>query len=328
MTDPTADRTVLPFLRDYQIRIPVTGLADRPGGDLIARVPAFDPIEAELIGEHIADRAARALGASVSPSAYSIDNDAITVQDVDDTPSPADVAAELEHFRRVVSALAKKFPLLLQLTAEEYAAADPYGVHAEMVGDGVMAFVSTELLAAAGDAAVAEAEATDAGMQAPGIEPVLIPPRDVTLPAEHGGHPDPDVRLAAVHTLARANRGEVEVIIDGTWYRLDQAVIDHEQGTVTFTSSHGEDTLDAVLLVPARPATIEGYGSDLTAAVSLRQQVLTGTGWMTVETAEYMGPTSDTYNVCLSADDEVARRTSYGHGDAILMRAPRVGWWI
>lgn len=328
MTDPTEDRTVLPFLRDYQIRIPVTGLGDRPGGDLVARVPAFDPIEAELIGEHIADRAARALGASVSPSAYSIDNDAITVQDVDGTQSPADVAAELEHFRRVVSALAKKFPLLLQLTADEYAAADPYGVHAEFVGDGVMAFVSTELLTAAGDAATAEAAAAEGGMQTPGVLPVLVPAGDLVLPREHGGHADPDIRLAAPHTLARANRGEVDVLIGDAWHRLDQATIDHEQGTVTFVTARGETTVPASDLVPARPATVDGYGSDLTAAVTTRHEVLTGTGWMTVETAEYMGPTSDTYNVCLSAGDEVARRTSYGHGDEILLRAPRVGWWI
>lgn len=320
MTDPTEDRAALPFLRDYQIRIPVTGLADRPGGDLIARVPAFDPIEAELIGEHIADRAARALGASVSPSAYSIDNDAITVQDVDDQPSPAEVAAELEHYQRVLAALAKKFPLLLQLTADEYNDADPASVQAVPVGDSVMAFVSGDL--------PFPTEAVAGGMQTPGVEPVLVPPGDLALPADPGGHPDPDVRLAAPHTLARANHGEVEIIIGGTWYRLDQAVIDHEQGTVTFVTTRGETTVPAGDLVPARPATIDGYGSDLTAAVSLRQQVLTGTGWMTVETAEYMGQTSDTYNVCLSAGDELSRRTSYGHGDEILLRGPRVGWWI
>ena len=66
---------------------------------------------------------------------------------------------------RVLAALAKKFPLLLQLTADEYNAADPDSVQAVPVGVGVMAFVSTELPFPVG--------AASGGMQAPGFQTLL-----------------------------------------------------------------------------------------------------------------------------------------------------------
>ncbi len=236
MTDPTnPDRSApeLGGITEYDVTIPF--FRSVPGGDpedmhIVVRIPAADPEAAFQLGMRIAEHVGKnhtdpdgRLWSEVLPD--------ITVADAE-TPSPAELAAELGHWRRVVAALAAKAPGLLMLTPQEYGTASPDAIVVTRVGD-AMVFLPAALPDPAG------------GEQ---------------LPTVYGRHNDPDERRIPAHILAQATPGQIELPTGERWLRLDRAVIDHPTATVKVILAGQNFDVPADRMLMARPATIEGYG--------------------------------------------------------------------
>lgn len=166
-------------------------------------------------------------------------------------------------------------------------------------------------------------------MTTPGTQPVLLP-LGVTHPAAgHGGHPDPDARqVTGPHHLARYLPGTVEIFLAGGWARLDAATIDHTKGTTTL-DVHGQDKITAPYdtRIICRPATIEGYGSDLPAAALENRQILTADGWWNLGHAEFAGHIAGCYRIILERGG-TTRQTTINRDEAVLLRAVPLpqGW--
>jgi hypothetical protein len=326
MTNPDSDPTApgMPGIRDYLITLPFHRTA-ADGAEQTAevrmRIPASSSDHAFTLGTAVGWN----IDTDNTPDGdrpWHFDMPGVAVEDVDDTPSMQDLAAELEHHKRILAGLATKMPLVLQLSADEYNAADPDSVQAIPVADDVMAFVSTSQ--------PFPVDAVTGGMQTPGSNPELHPLEGRPLPEDHGGYPDPDVRLALARTLARALVGQVEILVpdeqhNDVWNRLGGAFIDHEQGLVFLNVGSGKIGVNPTDPIPTRPATIDAYGSDLVESVGKRQ-VLTGTGWMDIERVDWIGEQALVYKVTVAAGDE-RRQTSFDADEQILLRDPRPEWW-
>jgi hypothetical protein len=325
MTDPTRPDQQMPELAgitEYDAYIPFYRSTDRGPEEMhiVVRIPAADPEGAFKLAMQIAEH----LGKNHTDPDGHVWSEVIpdiTVTDAAGTPAPAELAAELAHWRRVVAALAAKAPGLLMVTPQEYLAADPEAIVSTRAGDAMVFLPPAALAEPPAPEPVTPARTT------PGTDPVIEPVGDDQLPVTYGHHADPDVRRVAAHTLARAKPEQIELIGQyQEWVRLDTATINHEQGTVTVVIAGQDYHVPADRMLIARPATVEGFGTDLPAAHTQRRQVLTGTGWMNVQEVDYAGSTSDSYRVLLS-DGETHRTTSIAASEAVLLRQGRPGWW-
>lgn len=301
MTDPTPEQ---PDIRDYEARIPIRQPIGRIEqlGDIVARFPAPSPIAARRFARYLATE----LGVRT-------DLDGVVVTDVDDTRSAAELAAGLDFHRRVLAALAAKFPMMLQLTDDEFTAADPDRLLTLPVADRTKVFL------------VLPAE--QSSPEPDGGEPLLMPLNgDEALPAEHGGYTDPDVRYARIRFLTQAKPRELDVMVSGEWQRLNMATVDPRSGSAILDTTTGPIRTVGTDLVVVRPATSDGFGTDLVQAARLGHQVLRSDGWRTVEYAEYMGALAGTYKATFGKGSD-AFNTTYNTGDKILTRATPPGWW-
>lgn len=337
MSDPTnAPNTYeLDGIHEYDVTIPYSRTVNGARQDMhiVVRIPAATENDALFlatnISGHVRDHHTHD-GARWREAVADIHATC-----VDDMPSPAELAAELAHWKRVVAGLAGKLPGLLQLTAAEYEAADPDTIVASRSGES-MVFLTAAAFAPPpadlfGQPEPAPAPAGPSGMETPGFDPKIEPvtAADVAgMPANPGGHPDPDVRRVAASTLARANPGQVEILSGGEWRRLDSAIIDQVEGTVQILAAGlAVDPVDSDRWILSRPATVEGYASDLPTAAIVGQELLTAQGWMTVEHAETLGPLSgNAYKASLIGENG-AYQTSFNAADALLLRNTRPGWW-
>lgn len=324
MTDPTTGPPPLPGIHDYEAVVPLIYRgSDDYGrqGELRARIPAGNDRAALALAQAIGREVEIAVdGDDDWPSGWTVDHANITVTDVDDTKSPAEVAAEGAHWKRVVAALAAKYPAMLMLTDREYTEADPDDLRAHPVGD-LMVFVTPTAY---------ENRRPQPAPQlvAPGAEPELMPLGVTQPPAGHGGHIDPDSRCTRPHHLARYLPGTVEVFLAGGWARLDMATINHTDGTTDLDiRSREKITAPHDTLIICRPATIEGYGADLPAAALHKRQMLTGGGWWNVGHAEFAGDIAGSYRVLLESAG-ATRQTSIDRDQAVLLRATPLpkGW--
>lgn len=329
MIDPMnpSDGTPIGGIREYEVWLAFARtLPERTEHThTTVRIPAADQDAARKLGLAIADHITDSQLPDGGP-AWSLVVSSVAVTDVDDTMSPSQLAADAGHWRRVVAALARKMPGLVMLSAAEYEAADPDSLVPAGLGDGMMVYLSP----AEPRPVEQMLEPPAAPAEAPGFEPVMGPvPDDTQLPPVYGNHADPDVRMIAGHSLARADAGDLEIVVSNTWLPLELATIDHVTGEVHLVVAH-----QPVVAFPghemmvARPSTIEGETADLFAAAVQERQVLTATGWMTVETAEDMGPTADATKVMLvdPAGTE-GRQTSFAHGAELLLRNKPPAWW-
>lgn len=390
MTDqtiPTENPHIMPGVRDYQVDLPferITMVDAREVRVVTVRLPAATAADAAAlargIGLHIQ-------AANASSAGWKFDDQAdLPVTDVDDTQAPSEVAAERDHWRRVVAALAAKFPMTLQLTADEYYAAAPDGLEAVPVGDGMLFAEASVMDALRESAQVANeplllpateqlvlrpsmnlpdldvlvdgrwrrlvevtAEGAEAGhivvvAYVPGRAPTRHQvPDDAALPVRnqqpmpHGGHEDPDVRRTRARRLRELTKAgaEVEMLAHGEWWRMVRAEMAPiaEGGEVHAyyrQDDAGGDNWVAfhpVELVMVRPATIEAYGSDLADPESLGKQLLTDTGWWTIDTAQDAGFASRSVNVRLSKGAET-RSVAFPGDDPVLLRPrPPEGAW-
>jgi len=195
MTDPTSPQPdnpfIMPGVRDYQAHLTFK----RPSRDgaedtrvVTVRVPAATADDASLTFKTIAFRIETA---NHGQAGWRFDTTAgMQITDVDHTQSPAEVAAERDHWKRVLAALATKLPMTLQLTAGEYDAADPAGLHAVPLGENGMMFMTAAVMQAMTDAA----DITN--------EPLLLPAHEQLIPR-------PGLNLP-----------EIEALIDGQWQHL------------------------------------------------------------------------------------------------------------
>lgn len=319
MSEPTPAPDSLAGIRDYEISVPLVHRETGNEQTAVARIPATSPDHAHTIAHTIADQLAAGLGAA--PSLYAADIYRVTVTDVENTPGAAELAAGLAHFKRVVAALAAKFPGMMAITEAEYAGADPDDLRSHEVGKAIM-FVTPRAYQARLDAKQSTVR------QAPGVEPELRPVGVMRPPAGYGGHDDPDCRTTRPHHLARYLPRTVEVFLAGGWARLERATINHAGGT-TALSVHGQDDIivghDTWITV--RPATVESLGEDLEAARQDRRQMLTAEGWWNVGPAQFTGYESRNYLVMLERDG-IVRQQTVGHDEPVLLRStplPR-GW--
>lgn len=328
MTDPTNPDTNRPApelggITEYDVTLPF--YRSIPGGGqedmhISVRIPAADPEAAFQLGRRIAEHVGKNhtdpaghLWSEVIPD--------ITVTDATDTPAPAELAAELAHWRRVVAALATKAPGLLMLRPQEYLSADPDAIVTARVGD-MMMFLPPAMPSPPAPDLTPDSPADLGPLADPDPTPAFF--ARLTLPVNPGGYADPDVRSVAPDALTAAKPGEVEVLVDSRWQRLDLATTD--QGAVTLTTSGGLAVVDTGRMLTVRPATIEGYGTDLGKAAVAGRQMLTSTGWMTVDTADWIGEQAQSYKVALSNGNET-RHTTIEAAEAVLLRQPRPGWW-
>jgi hypothetical protein len=255
----------------------------------------------------------------------------VTAVNVDDTPSVDELTAELDHWRRIVTVLAGKFPGMAQVAGAEYEQADFSRLILVPVDEQTMMFADEATIAAG-----------TAGL--PTFTPV---PDGVVLPAPYGGHPDPDVRQVKVQVLPVLPPKAVELLYAGKWMPVGGVNITGELA-VEVTCLPPDSEIETVVfrdlneLVTVRPATVEAQATDLPAASVHGRQVLTVNGWWTVAGAAEMGPIAGrAYKVTLV--EEPARRdalgavlaslgdnaigTSYNHHDQVLLRDVPGSWW-
>lgn len=317
----TADQApaAMTGIREHELHLPfrraaADGTEER--GELRVRLPACNIAGATMLGIAIAEHVAVTNSPESRAARWLPDIEGITAVDVDDTPSAPELAAELDHWRRLFTAAVAKMPGV-QITAEEYQAADPTQLALVPAGDNTMMFIHVA--------------AQQQAMTAPSLGLLHPAAGDVVLPDPHGGYPDPDVRQVKTQNLPMFPDQAVDILHDGRWMlmagvnlkadlTIDVTVRcdDAQFHTIPFT--------DLEQLVTARPATSPGIGHDLPGAAVHDRQVLTGKGWADVVLADYAGPTSNTYRTSLRLGDE-RWTTSYNAVDAVLLRDPPGTWW-
>lgn len=309
--DGPAPPPTLPGVREYEVSIPLYAYTDDGGvqfGRLPVRIPARSAEDAIYLGTRIAIR----LNEPAEHPNWNVATAPVTAVDVDDTPSPAELTAQVDYLRRVLAVAVAKYPMLITMTGAEYDAADPAGFHAVPLGDDNVTFASPAVL------------------QTPTVTPAAPAASSVTPVAEagYGGHYDPDIQPIEVWKLARTKVGEVEIRHADQWMRLDMVTFDQVDFTVTILArGHESITMVPGTVVLARPATLEGYASDLPQnANAAGMQMLARDGWWNLDQADYMGHMAYAYKVVLSRDGEV-RSTSIGRNEQVLLRRTPPGWW-
>lgn len=333
---PTRDPGVMPGVHDFKITIPFMrrlGEGDETT-TMIVRIPAANAPAAIQLGGHIGVHIGNAAAAATeNPShTWRAVIDGITADDVDATPTLDEVLAELDHWRRIVTVLAGKFPGMAHVAVDEYERADFSRLLLVPVDEQTMMFADEATLAAGGTAGQSM------------FAPV---PDDVVLPAPYGGHPDPDVRQVKVRGLPMVPPKAVELLHDGEWMLVGGVNItaelavevsclpgDREFETVVFRDLNGSAIV--------RPAAVEAKATDLPAASVHGRQVLTGNGWWTVAGAAEMGPIAgrawkvilvedparrDALGAVLASVGDSQISTSYNHADQVLLRDVPGSWW-
>lgn len=191
MNDPT--RNTMPGVRDFELRIPFqrAGVNDETTvtTEMRVRVPAANVAGAIMLGIAIATHVGSVNKPNAGPR-WRPAIDQITATDVDDSPSPADLAAQLDHYRRIMAALATKMPMLIQVTADEYQAADPDSIQLMMLPGDTVAFATTTALNQMADLM-------------PFAEPMLMSAEQQMMPG------DPRIQLA-----------KTEVLVGTAWHHV------------------------------------------------------------------------------------------------------------
>lgn len=331
--DQSVEATTMPGIRDFLATIPFTRRINYVFTDttLKVRIPAHN--EHAAIG--IAEKIGIEVGDHNKPSdgvAWELVVDEITVVDVDDTPSVDELVAEIKHLRRIITVLAGKFPMMAQVTADEYENADWSELTVVPVAEDTMMFVPEAALT----------EAFETGQQRMLAEPAA----DVVLPAPYGGYDDPDVRTAAASALPLFPPKAIELLHAGEWKPIVGVNITADL-TIKVTCAPRDAEFEEITVngldktVVIRPAVVEAFSPDLPAASVHGRQILTGDGWWTLAGSDYQGPNALFYKttlvrephhrdalggVLITADDEV-RTTSYTAGEKVLLRETPGSWW-
>ncbi len=327
MPDQTTDpgQATLPGIRDYQATIPVsrgTGAGDTVRAELRFRMPATTPNDAKLVGQYVARLLDRRSNPGDGGDAWHTDQTAITVIDVDDTPPIEQIAEELTHVKRVLAALAAKFPMMLQVTPDEYAAADPDAVVAIPFGE-TRVFMVPPL-----------------GTPDLGEEPLLLPAdtsrTDETQPEPDGGHRDPDVRDVRAGRLHELPYDKVELQNAHYWMPVEK-LENTTDGKIVITCSgrnwpNGDDPARFTIYDPyqrltVRPVTVAGEGADLPALALRRRQILTEDGWWTLLEGSHLGPAANAVKVLIRQDrtGEI-REITVADTHPVLLRDDPAGW--
>lgn len=325
----------MPGIRDFLVEIPFcrAGLTGDETTALRVRIPAADDQTAIMIAVGIAEHVGTAnrpdAGAQWRPMIGHL-----TATDVEGTDSPAELAAQVRHWQKIVAAVAAKYPTMVQVSADEYNTADPNSLALVPMGDSTMMFAIKDSL-----------EKIQAGTAL--ASTLFDLPDIVAVPDSYGGHRDPDVRGVKVQTLPVFPHDKVEIVADGSWMLVADVTINNDLSISVTASAADQDgyrvirffDLDALAVV--RPATVESFASDLPSAAMHGRQVLAGDGWWTVAEADYTGPTGDAYNVLLVKDpqqrsslggvvltgDEQHRSTSFTAHEKVLLRQQPDSWW-
>lgn len=180
---PTPDTGAVPGIHDYEVRMPFTRTGPdgtRQDACMVERIPAGSTETAIALATAIATY----VGTDNTPDdgeKWAPIITAITVTDVDGTQNPAHLAAELNHYKRILAALVARFPMVLQVTQSEYDAVDPDTVRPVQVDSDTMAFLPASLMTTgvipAGEPLLLPAEwtlpITDAQLGAPGLQVCL-----------------------------------------------------------------------------------------------------------------------------------------------------------
>jgi hypothetical protein len=151
----TPDNSLLPGVDDYYVIIPVTG-PDGTDGEVRFRLPAGDDDTALLIGRHVAthiDQVIRHRHTTDGEPLWKVAVSDVMSGRIDiDTPSADELAAELDHWKRIVTALARKLPAMLIVNTAEYESADTSDLAMVPAGDNAMMLVTPNFYSELADA--------------------------------------------------------------------------------------------------------------------------------------------------------------------------------
>jgi hypothetical protein len=323
--DPSHTREGMPGVRDLEAAIPFTrpGLAGEDC-EIRVRVPAIDEQGARMIAGVIAEHVASAAptnGPSWVPTGE------IRITDVDDSPSPAELIEQAEHWRRIVTVIAGKYPMMVQVTGDEYAAADTGQLVLLPMDDNTMAFATK-------DTAVGDRDSLPR-------PPLPAADPDAPLPPTYGGHPDPDVRQMAVYDLPLFPSKAIELLHEGQWMPIARAAVNDDLKVIATCLPPDKSYEDVELgglgiMVTVRPTAVEAQASDLPAAGVHTRQVLTADGWWTVALAELMGEKYKTVMVRKppgqgptqgrGEENREHRTVLYADGEPVLLREAPADW--
>lgn len=329
----------LPGVDDYQVTIPVH--RDGTAAEVRLRLPAASNKGAVMLGQETARYLATAIRQPDDAPEWKVAIDQVTAERVD-TPSAEELAGEVEHWKRIVTALARKMPGLLQVTSGEYSAADTADLTALPADDDTMMFVTP--------AFYAELAAHAAAQQQPVVlhdlpereEPLLLPAGDDQLPADPGG-PDPDIRRIQVGRLGEFHGDQVEIFAEGWWLPVQNVDSDDTRIVLTVSTRHtpmgkhgmaqptSEVTyFDPTVLVPVRPATRSAGGYSLarhrTPSVA-GQQLLHEGAWWTIRDTD-LDYNAKLYTVALISADHGNKTALIDQESRITMRRRRPGAWF
>jgi hypothetical protein len=224
--------------------------------------------------------------------------------------------------------------MMITLTAQEYDAADPTDIQAVEVDDAIT-FIAPAALAARAARGDAEqpaepqtpAPAGHGGRYDPDTRAVPL-----SLLPGYGGHHDPDIRTVPFSELVGYEPGQVEVFLDGSWLPVDGVTTD-PAGTVQLilpTASGQVPAGSPTSKVQARPATVEGYGSDLLPspehpAGGVNREMLTAVGWMRIDSVT---SATDIAGVHVKLSIGAANADGTVRADApVLLRDPPPARW-
>jgi hypothetical protein len=331
----------LPGVDDYQITIPVHR-ADDVHSELRFRIPATAGPAAVALGEQIAEHLSGTLPNIDGQAPWRIAVADVTAERVD-TRTVDEALAEMEHWKRIVTALARKMPGMMQVTSGEYEAADITDLTVMPVGPETMMFMTPVFYA---DMAAGLAEQ----QQDPIVIKVDIPAHDepLLLPAVAGDLPDspggtdPDVRRARVGRLGEFYADTVEILTDGWWLPIENVANDGAQIVLTVSlrntgirKTHGDPEtgeltyFDQQELVTVRPATTAGtgqrLGSHLTPSI-VGHQLLHDGAWWTIAGTDWKH-VPRFYTADLVNADRGELKVNVPEDDRILLRRRRPGAW-
>ncbi len=145
MSDSTSPRTVssvpeLPGIRDYQVVVPVhrtTYDGETEAGQIRFRIPAADAGTATRHAQSIAEHLGAANGGGTDDP-WTVNLTGVQVTETD-APSVDELLEQINHWQRIITVLATKFPYLASVSPAEYAAAHPSELAMRSVG-GAMLF--------------------------------------------------------------------------------------------------------------------------------------------------------------------------------------------
>jgi hypothetical protein len=133
----------LPGIVTYQATIPVHRIAYDGGtehGEVRVQLPAGSEEKAAQLARHIGEHLDTANGdGDGSGDPWNVNVQNIVVTETDDL-STDELVAQIQHWKRIVTALAVKFPMLAQVTTDDYEAADPAGLIIQKVDEQTMLF--------------------------------------------------------------------------------------------------------------------------------------------------------------------------------------------